>query len=182
MRCLLPVVFAALAKSTSYAAAQDRSAGDATAIREQFEIVRGALAAHGAITEYAPKLNGEIVSRRATLKAGRAACEWVLAIEAITLKRRVSAPVYRSTQTLPLAEIDPSSLKAHPIRERRWCCARSAEVEFAAPGGRQPFRTQAGESWYVSERVRIGFDDAGVAARAAQAFAEAVRLCRRPGA
>lgn len=145
MRLAFPVLAAALAFPVSIAWTQDRGAGDAAAFRAQFEIVRRELAAHGTITEYAPNMSGEIVSRRVTLQAGREACEWVLAIDDVTLKRRVSAPLYKSTQTLPLAEIDPGSLKAHPIRERQWCCARSADVAFAAAGGRQPFRTQAGD-------------------------------------
>lgn len=178
---LLRSLFSAVFATTAAAQTVQHGVDEDAAIRAQFEIVRRELAAHGTVTEYAPNASGEIVSRRIALRAGRDPCEWVLAIEEVTIKRRVSAPIYRSKQTVPLGVIEPESIKGHPMRERQWCCARSAEVEFAASAD-QPFRTEAGESWYVSERAWIGFDDAASVSRAAAALSEAVRLCRRPGA
>lgn len=182
MRLFRECLPAVLALAVPPAGAQQRGADDDAAIRARFEIMRRELAAHGTITEYAPNASGEIVSRRIALRQGRDACEWVLAIESKTILRRVSAPLYRSSQTVPLAAIEPGTVTAHPLRERQWCCARSAEVEFAATGGRQAFRTRAGTSWFVSDRAWIAFDDAAAAARAGAALAEAVHLCRRPGA
>ncbi len=177
-----PLLAAALSiLAVPAAQAQQRGTDEAATLRAQFEIVRRELAAFGTITEYAPNVSGEIVSRRVALAAGRGECEWTLLIDDVTIKRRVSAPHYRSTQTVPLAAIDPGSVEAHPIRERQWCCARSAEVAFAAIGDQQPFLTRAGDSWYVSPRVWLAFSDAGAAARVGQAVKEAIRLCRRPG-
>jgi len=181
-RSIILVIAALAVAASTRAAAETLPAGEAAALRGQIEIVRRELKAFGSVTEYAPNVSGEIVSRGVALETGRDACEWVFAIDDVTIKRRVSAPLYRSKQTVPLAAIDPDSIKAHPIRERQWCCARSAEVEFAASGDRQPFMTRSGESWYVSPRVWLAFTDAAAAARAAAALAEAIRLCRRPGA
>lgn len=176
------VVAALAAAAATRAVAETLPADESAALRSQIEIVQRELKAFGTVTEYAPNVSGEIVSRRVALETGRDGCEWVLVIDDVTIKRRVSAPLYRSTQTVPLAAIDPASVKAHPVRERQWCCARSAEVEFAATGDQQPFMTRSSESWYTSPRVWLAFTDPAAAARAAAALAEAIRLCRRPGA
>ncbi len=176
-------LFALLALMAAGASAQERHRGQSQpGIERQFEILRRAFVEHGTIMDTAPDIHGERTTRRFSLLRGRDACRWIVATDAEVTVRRVSAPRYRYTMQIDLAALDPERIAAHPMRDWQWCCRRSAEVSFADADGRQTILTRHGDSWSIAPRGWLHFSDEAAAKRAAAALAEAVKVCRRPGA